>query len=143
MRFPKQLLLRLLPPVLVVGGTFTVMLTCVSAFSAWRESSAPHVGDMIAFHPSGAEVAGKRMAVRTSDGRACVLALGTLRGVGGSFIVESPAPADHFMVHWAGERTSAGGTNCGSSADIVLDARQLEVLGVAALASGGETDAGA
>jgi hypothetical protein len=143
MRFPKQMLVRLLPPVIVIAVTVTVMLTGAAAFSAWREASAPQVGDMIAFRPSGTEVPGKQLSVRTADGRACVLAVGTLRRVGGSFIVESPAQDDHFVVHWAGERTSVGGTNCGSSADIILDARQLELLGVAALASGGQTDAGA
>ncbi len=142
-RFPKQKLLRLLAPAIGVGVCFTVMLTGMSAFSAWREASAPHVGDMIAFRPSGTEGAGKRINVRTAAGRPCVLALGTLRGVGGSFIVESPAPADRYVVHWAGERTSRGSTDCGVSADIVLDARQLEALGIAALASGGHTDSGA
>ena len=119
-----------------------VLLSGASAVSAWREASAPHVGDMIAFHPSGWTNAGKRLTVLTQAGKACLLELGTLRRSGGSFIIEGPASDGGFVVHWAGPRTSRGKDDCGASADVILDAQQLELLSVAALASPGRTREG-
>lgn len=98
---------------------------------------------MIAFQAGGSAPGGRRLMVSTKTGRACQLELGTLRASGGSFIVEGPAAGGRFVVHWAGLRTSRGAANCGASADIVLDARQLELLGIAALASATQPEEGA
>jgi hypothetical protein len=143
MRLPKRSVLSLLPS-LILGGIFvTAALSGASAVSAWREAAAPHVGDMIAFHPNGSTTAGKRLTVLTKAGTTCMLETGTLQGSGGSFIIERPAPGNRFLVHWAGQRTSRGNADCGSSADVILDAQQLDILGGAALVSGGQTTSGA
>ncbi len=135
MRRPKLSVFRLLPGVIGVSVCAAVMFSGVAAVSAWREASAPHVGDMIAFQAGGSASGVRRLTVSTKAGHACQLELGTLRASGGSFIVEGPATDGRFLVHWAGQRTSQGPANCGASADIVMDARQLEVLGIAALSS--------
>ncbi len=143
MRLSKRSVLRLLPTLIMGGVCITVALSGASAVSAWREASAPHVGDMIAFHPSGSTAVGKRLTVLTKAGTTCALEMGTLQGSGGSFIVERPAPGGRFLVHWAGLHTGRGKEDCGSSADVILDAQQLDILGAAALASGGRTQSGA
>jgi hypothetical protein len=143
MRLSKLSALRLLPTLILGGICITAVFSGAAALSAWRAASAPHVGDMIAFHPTRATSAGKRLTVLTRAGSTCALELGTLQGSGGSFIVERPAPGDRFIVHWAGQRTSRGNEDCGPSADVLLDAQQLGMLGTAALASGGQSIAGA
>lgn len=140
MRLSKQSVLRLLPTLIMGGICITVALSGASAVSAWREASAPHVGDMIAFHPSGSTTVGKRLTVLTKAGTTCALEIGTLQGSGGSFIIERPVPGGRFLVHWAGQRTARSQADCGSSADVMLNAQQLDMLGVAALAAGGRTD---
>jgi len=143
MRLSKRSVLRLLPTLAMGGICVTFAFSCVQAMSAWREASAPHIGDMIAFHPAGGTGAGKRLIVQTRSGTVCGLELGTLQASGGSFVVERPVPGERFIVHWAGQRTSRGKGDCGSSADVLLNAKQLDMLGVAALASAGHPDPGA
>lgn len=142
-RLSKQSVLRLLPTLIMGGICVVFAFSCASAVSAWREASAPHIGDMIAFHPTGSSGAGKRLMVQTRAGTVCGLELGTLQASGGSFVVERPAPGERFIVHWAGQRTSRGKGDCGASADVLLNAKQLDMLGVAALASAAHPDPGA
>jgi hypothetical protein len=139
MPLSKRSVLRLVPTLILGGICITAALSGASAVSAWREAAAPHVGDMIAFHPNGSTAVGKQLTVLTKAGTACALEMGTLQGSGGSFIIERPAPGGRFLVHWAGQRTSRGNADCGSSADVILDAQQLDMLGVAAFVSGGQT----
>ncbi|HVY16365.1 MAG TPA: hypothetical protein VHB27_14160 [Rhodopila sp.] len=131
----KKSLARLLPSLIVVAVAVATLASGMSALSAWRAASAPQIGDMISFRPGVSGSPGLRLDVARRQGGTCVLDLGMLSGSGGSFIVEGPAPDGRYLVHWAGPRTSQGASNCGASAEIVLDARQVELLGIAATAS--------
>ena len=53
---------------------------------------------------------------------------------GGSVIIEAREPRADFgyRVHWAGPRSSNDGTNCGSSADLLMNLEDIEVLAMAA-----------
>ena len=47
---------------------------------------------------------------------------------GGSLVVEERFQPRMFHVHWAGSRTSEGSADCGSSAELVLPAADLQLL---------------
>src|SRR5262245_55427367 len=51
MRLSKWSVLRLLPTLVLGGICITAVFSGAAAVSEWRAASAPHVGDMIAFHP--------------------------------------------------------------------------------------------
>lgn len=67
-------------------------------------------------------------------GASCVLDVRTMHAIGGSLIVEArqPQPAFGLRVHWAGRRSAAEGADCGSSADLLVDPDDSEVLAMAA-----------
>ena len=92
----------------------------------------PQVGGIIAFEPS-AEVdpgPGIRIAVDRGDGSGCTLDLNAIRRSGGSMVVESELAghAGMFRVHWAGQRTSGDGADCGREADLSVKRKNLDLL---------------
>jgi hypothetical protein len=69
-------------------------------------------------------------------GHPCDLDVQAMHEGGGSLIIESRQPAlnNSIRIHWAGNHTATDGGNCGSSADLVIDQDDVEIL---ALAAGG------
>jgi hypothetical protein len=133
----NDIMARILLPAIVGLSSALVALTAVHAIAAMT-SMTSRVGDIVSFVPSANQPVedGVRLIVHRPDQFGCVLDLGILRGSGGSLIVESEVhkAVGSFRVHWAGERTTADTGNCGSSADLILDRRELDIL---ALGAGG------
>ena len=124
----------------VVGaGLMIAASSAVDAFTQWR-GDGPGVGDLIAF-PAGAAMLGPapNVSVRTGDGRSCLIELGVVRQLGGSFAVISRLAAedDSFVLHWAGIRTSGGARDCGPAADVAVGSMDLQTLAAAAAAQVG------
>jgi hypothetical protein len=133
----KNIMARFLLPAIVILGCVLIALSAVNAIAAMAHIK-PHIGDIVAFTPSTdpQDEDGTRLIVHRSTQFGCILDLSVLRRSGGSLVVESQVTeaGDSFRVHWAGERTSADNANCGRSADLVLDAQELDIL---ALNAGG------
>jgi hypothetical protein len=132
----------LIPAIAGLGGTL-LALTAVHAIAAMTHMT-PHIGDIVSFVRQTGEPVGDgvRLIVHRSSQVGCILDLGILRRSGGSLIVESQVTevAGDFRVHWAGERTSADSGNCGNSADLILDRRELDILALGAGGYGVERD---
>ncbi len=137
MRSTNKKSTRLLLPVTLAAVCLLTAVTTVSAI-ADLAGAMPHVGDIIAFPPSENEPAGQdmRLIVYRQDKFGCVLDLNVIRHSGGSLVVETQTSGDaaSFRAHWAGQRTSADASNCGSDADLVVDHHDLDML---ALSAGG------
>jgi hypothetical protein len=128
---------RLLLPVVIGAGCMMAMLSAVGAIAEYAHPT-PHLGDIVSFAAFRNEPAGEatRLMVHRENQFDCVLDLNILHQSGGSLVVESQVneAAQSFRVHWAGERTTADGRNCGDKADLIIDVRDLDVL---ALSAGG------
>ena len=74
------------------------------------------------------------MSANGQPGVACVLDVRTIHANGGSVIIEAREPRADFgyRVHWAGARSSDDGANCGSTADLLMNLEDIEVLAMAA-----------
>lgn len=130
-KLPRSLLPAAIAAVCILGT-----VTAVAAITAMTHPAA-HLGDIVAFTPSAGEPAtgAARLIVHRQDRFGCVLDLNILRRSGGSLVVEGQFDTGNsFRVHWAGERTSADTASCGEQADLIVDARDLDRL---ALAAGG------
>jgi len=99
----------------------------------------PKVGDIVTFDPLRAMSRDMRaqlpaIAAEGGPGVACVLDVRTMHTSGGSLIIEAREPRASFgyRVHWAGERSSSGGTDCGSSADLFVNPEDIDILAMAA-----------
>jgi hypothetical protein len=99
----------------------------------------PKVGDIVVFDPLDqiARDMRARLPAMSADGRpgvACVLDVRAMHANGGSVVVESREPRASFgyRIHWAGVRSSDDGTDCGSSADLLVNLEDVEVLAMAA-----------
>ena len=99
----------------------------------------PKVGDIVAFDPLDAMSRDMhaRLPAITADnkpGVACVLDVRAMHANGGSVIIEGREPRTSFgyRVHWAGARSSNDGADCGSSADLMINLEDVEVLAMAA-----------
>jgi hypothetical protein len=128
MRLKRPALTRLIPTLIVFAVCIGALFSAVTAVSAWRQATAPHIGDLIAFNATGVPMRGKQIDVRTRSHDHCILDLGVLRGSGGSFSIEAARDAERFDVHWAGRHTTGGAGDCGASAELVLSAQQLRLL---------------
>jgi hypothetical protein len=132
---------RILLPAIAGLGSALLALTAVHAIAAMT-TMTPHVGDIVSFIPSANQRIedGVRLIAHRPDQFGCVLDLGILRQTGGSLIVESEVDKaiGSFRVHWAGERTTADTGNCGSSADLILDRLELDILALGAGGYGAE-----
>ena len=138
MRTKMPGLARTMLPVAVGAGCMITFLCVIDGIGATTKT-APRFGDIISFQststpPSSGEL---RLTVQRADGSpGCTLDLGTLRHTGGSFVIESEASklADSFQVHWAGDQTTTDTGDCGASANLIVQASDLNML---ALAAGG------
>ncbi len=99
----------------------------------------PKVGDIVVFDPltpiSRDMHAGlPAMSASGQPGVACVLDVRTMHTNGGSVVIEAHEPGANFgyRVHWAGVRSSGDGTNCGPTADLMMNLEDIEVLAMAA-----------
>jgi hypothetical protein len=99
----------------------------------------PKVGDIVSFDPveSMSRDMKAQVAATPVDNRrggSCVLDVKTMHANGGSLIIEARQPQTQpsFRVHWSGGASSTGGTNCGSSTDLLLNQDDIEVLAMAA-----------
>ena len=131
MRISNEKVARTLLPAIVGAGCMVTLLSAMSAISEWQ-NAAPHVGDMVAFTTSRQlpSRSPTRLVAHRPDQSDCILDTGTLRRSGGSLVVERQVTeADgSFRVHWAGERTTTYASNCGDSADLILDVHDLNAL---------------
>ena len=99
----------------------------------------PKVGDIVAFDPldSISRDMHARLTAMSAGGQsgvACVLDVRAMHAGGGSMIIEAREPRTSFgyRVHWAGARSSNDGADCGSSADLLVNLEDIEVLAMAA-----------
>lgn len=99
----------------------------------------PKLGDIVAFDPL--ETMSRDMKARVPaipahnrSGTGCVLDVQAMHAGGGSVIIESQlSPTGYgIRVHWAGARSAEDGTNCGTSADLLVNQDDIEVLAMAA-----------
>jgi hypothetical protein len=130
----------LLPAIWGLGSAL-LALTAVQAMARMTYMTTP-IGEIVSFIPSAdqSDEDGVRLIVHRPDQFGCVLDLSILRRSGGSLIVERQVtkPAGRFQVHWAGERTAADTGNCGKSADLILDRRELDILATGAIVDAAE-----
>jgi hypothetical protein len=137
----NDVMARFLLPAIAGLSSALLALSAVRAIAVMT-SMTPHVGDIVSFVPSANQRVedGVRLIVHRPDQFGCVLDLGILRHSGGSLIVESEVnkAVGSFQVHWAGERTTADTGNCGSSADLILDRLELDILALGAGGYGAE-----
>ena len=99
----------------------------------------PKVGDIITFDPLDSmsrDMKAQITAVPTNarQGAICILDVRAMHATGGSVIIEArlSQPQPGFRVHWAGASSSDGGDNCGTSADLLLERQDVEILAMAA-----------
>jgi hypothetical protein len=99
----------------------------------------PKVGDIVTFDPLRSMSRDMRaqlpaIPAEGGPGVACMLDVRTMHTGGGSLIIEArePRPSFNYRVHWAGERSSDGGTDCGATADLLVSLEDVEVLAMAA-----------
>jgi hypothetical protein len=99
----------------------------------------PKVGDIVAFDPldSISRDMHARLTAMSAGGQpgvACVLDVRAMHASGGSMIIEAREPRTSFgyRVHWAGAPSSNDGADCGSSADLLVNLEDVEVLAMAA-----------
>lgn len=134
MRSNQDRMVRLLGPA-IIGCAIAVAAAAATSLAAVSLGSAS-VGDMIVFKPGGGADAEQEplIAVHRPGQFGCVLDLNTLRRSGGSLVIEARMPTENraYRLHWAGERTAVDASDCGPSADVIIDRRDLSALAAAA-----------
>ena len=122
----------------ITAVALTAMIGTISLIHQVGELG-PKVGDILSFDPldrmspdMNAHV--PAMSADDKPGVACVLDVRALHANGGSMVIEARLPGSDFAyrVHWSGPRTSNDGTNCGTSADLLVNLSDIEVLAIAA-----------
>jgi hypothetical protein len=91
----------------------------------------PKVGDILVFRPGARMPADWEFSATTTATPAvtCNLRPEVMASGGGSLVVEQRfAMPRAFQVHWAGGRTSEGGADCGSSAELILPGADVQLL---------------
>ena len=112
----------------VLGFLIAIILAGSVAMvsAAQRLDIAPKVGDILVFRPGKSSNDWEFIVAKDPD-VSCKL-VPALMG-GGSLVVEERVAATQtYRVHWAGLRTSDGATDCGRSADLVVQRQQLQLL---------------
>jgi hypothetical protein len=102
----------------------------------------PSVGDVIVFRPTPNTATNETLAhnditaimVNGAERRSCVLSPTTMGAEGGSLLVERSFSSGRpvFQAHWAGHHTSESSTDCGQSADLLIQPNDLLDLAGAA-----------
>jgi hypothetical protein len=116
----------------VLATLIAALLTSVAMVSATtRIELGPHVGDILVFRrgahmPTDWEFTVMTTAVPTAT---CSLRPTIMAAEGGGLVVEQHLQGPRtFQVHWAGIRTSTGGSDCGGSAELVVSKADLQLL---------------
>jgi hypothetical protein len=93
---------------------------------------APKVGDILVFKPGARmPVEWEFAAVTTSDQLpvSCNLRPDVMASAGGSLVVEERFENRRlYRVHWAGEHSAEGASDCGSEADLLINRYDLQLL---------------
>ena len=117
---------------LIMTITIVGMLHLVDALG-------PRIGDILSFDQaikiaSDAETRIAVIPVGDPGAVRCILDVRSMLASGGSLAIEATWPKPHpsYLVHWAGGRTSAGLTDCGTSAEFWLSPADLVRLKLAA-----------
>lgn len=107
--------------VLMLASMGCVAVLVVAGFSA------PRVGDVIMFRPgTPVDMTVNFEAHRTGTGAGCVLDPDVMVNGGGSLVVEARSRLQSaYQVHWAGGRTADGTSDCGRSADLMVNKSDL------------------
>lgn len=131
------------------GGVVTVLLGIAAIALAGMVGTigmvravgdlGPKLGDIVAFDPSEAMSRDMKaqvpaIPVDSRPGVGCVLDVQAMHAGGGSVIIESWLSPTGYgtRIHWAGARSAADGTNCGTSADLLVHRDDIDVLAMAA-----------
>ena len=119
-----------------------LLASSVAMVSAARTLEfAPKVGDILVFKHGARMPSDWDFTVTTSQAIGCVLTPAVMASEGGSLVVEQRFDDSHiYHVHWAGGRTSEGATDCGRSADLVVNREELQLLSNAVGGPGVEHD---
>src|ERR1700723_3006141 len=99
----------------------------------------PKVGDIVTFDPRESFSRDMRARIKAMSADAlhptrCVLDVQAMHDHGGSLVIEARLPQIQrgFRVHWAGRHTSNDGAECGTSAELLVNQDDLEVMAIAA-----------
>jgi len=120
-----------------VAMTLLCMGVVVGLCLRLAERLEPAVGDIADFSSQRANPDMLPVNVTANAaGRACVLASDVMERDGGSVVVVARQSAQDgsYLIHWAGQHTSNGATDCGGSADLLVSKRDL--LGLVGAAGG-------
>ena len=122
-RWPGPILLACLVASLLASLAAAASVICSLQFG-------PPVGEILSFRPGGYIPPDWQIAVRhAADQRRCILSPVVMSAVRGSIVVERRlADGWTYQVHWAGARTSDGGGNCGSTADLRVGRTEMQAL---------------
>lgn len=115
----------------ILGALIGMLLaSSVAMVSAARTLDiAPKVGDILVFKHGARLPSDWDFTVTTPQAVACVLTPAVMAADGGSLVVEQRFDSSRiYHVHWAGGRTSDGATDCGRSADLVVNRAELQLL---------------
>lgn len=92
----------------------------------------PKVGDILVFRPGAQAPADWEFAAVKHSPElpvSCKLQPDVMVAGGGSLVVEQRSHNRRlYRVHWAGQRTSRDGEDCGQAADLVLSRADLQLL---------------
>ena len=115
---------------------------CLSTFLVLAmDEFQPKVGDIVVFKPGSQDGDMWQMPIPATIVPAiksavveCSLDPNVIAKDGGSFVVESreDLPLPLYRIHWAGDRTSKDGGNCGSGVDLTVSRSELQRLANAA-----------
>ena len=120
--------------VLALGVTMVSMVRLAQAANHW----GPSVGDIVSFAGARPALAPEVTFTVSRLGGAgpvsCRLDSDVMTRSGGSLVVEAAAPGrdEGYRAHWAGGPTSAGTTDCGKDAELVLSGNNIAALASAA-----------
>jgi hypothetical protein len=119
--------------IMLTGFLGTLMVLRLDTFR-------PRVGDMVVFRPNSEDSDVWQLQVPATEvsgqsaGRTCILNPTVMAATGGSLVVEQRRDLSPplYEVHWAGEHTEQGATDCGASADLTVTRTDLQKLANAA-----------
>ena len=118
----------------LIATTIALLLVVSLAMMAAARAIelGPRVGDILVFRPGSQAPADWEFAAVTHSPElpvSCKLKPEIMVSGGGSLVVEQRSPNRRvYRVHWAGQRTSGDGDDCGRAADLVLSRYDLQLL---------------
>jgi hypothetical protein len=117
----------------VLAGLIAALLACSVAMvaAATTIDIGPKVGDILVFRPGARMPVDWEFTATTASEPAttCSLRPDVMAAAGGSLVVEQRFQNPRaFEVHWAGTHTGKDGSDCGSSAQLVVPAADLQLL---------------